>query len=93
MWYFGPFWGDGSWSNNYSTHNFFFNQQFFDRPKKYFWGKLKKFQNIKITWNEWETAKKFKGNYHLYVVTDCKSETPRYEIIKNPVKYIFESKE
>ena len=54
--------------------------------------KMKKFHNIKITRNEWEKAKKLKDNYHLYVVTDCKSKSPRYDIIKNPVDYIDKGK-
>jgi hypothetical protein len=54
--------------------------------------KMKKFQNIKITWNEWETAKRLKGNYHLYLVVDCKNETPKYDIIKDPVDYINQGK-
>ena len=49
------------------------------------------FRNIEITANELAAIKQYGEDYSLYLVAKCMSETPSYQIIRNPAIFIDKS--
>ena len=43
------------------------------------------FPAIEVTANEWIAAEAHGNRYHLVLVADCESATPRIALVKNPL--------
>ncbi|SDW15214.1 protein of unknown function [Sulfitobacter pontiacus] len=48
------------------------------------------FRNIEITANELAAAKRYKSDYSLLLIAKCMSNSPSYQLISDPAKYIEE---